>query len=329
MTTDALQTMSLFKAASEIFREEITSKSITCEITFALSGDSGEDHNCLGCNFLSHTQLLGELLEIASEQSLIAYEQWISLACHPINAIWEQMSDVFEMISLPESYKCRNFQTFIRLRKWTNFFKHPKEFGWLVHHPNYCIESLNEANRYTGLEGYLIVDDTFVGEFYSANRAKGLANKFKQHQQTTVVIVPNIQMLMPNLCSEIRKFVDIVTKNPVYFEILRDAATLTDFFEHQWPHEASFRDTEVASEREPVVTCFFNAVEGSGEYSGKLVWSFDEEKSTIGKDTWKRTPYASYERFCADHGHPLTIAEILQVYLYPKDLRAIERASRK
>jgi hypothetical protein len=224
----------LFKEAECRFGSKVQSHNLMCNIYSAYLGPDEKHHNCLGDNFndLSHC-ILAYLGMIAANPGSLEYHDALAILVQLVNSAWERISDVFEMISLPDVYKHRHYKTFIRTRRWANFFKHPKEFAWLVCFPQYCIEgSIEEAAaRADNLKK--VVDDEFVKKYYSAERQKGLAGEFTNYRDKVVVVLPNVVDLIDGICNELHDFVSVVTKNPVYFEILNDKATIVDYYERE------------------------------------------------------------------------------------------------
>jgi len=45
------------------------------------------------------------------------------------------------------------------------------------------------------------------------------------------VVLPHMEQFTNEICDCLTNFVDVVTKNPVYFEILNDKATIIDYFQ--------------------------------------------------------------------------------------------------
>ena len=206
-----------------------------CRIYSTYSGPGNKDHNCLGCNFNEMTDQIARYLRILAEHDeLFTLQHAYSLYFLQLNALWERLTDVFDIVTVPASYRARHYQPFIRARRWANFSKHPKEFGWRAHHPNYTIEGTQHHQDLIASHcDYLFVDDEFVKDFYTCDRATGLAKKFHGHETTVAVVFPNALDLTSGIVDSLINFVNLTTKNPVYFEILNDKATVTDFYAKQ------------------------------------------------------------------------------------------------
>jgi len=150
-----------------------------------------------------------------------------------LNSCWERMTDIFDIISVPDSYRARHFGVFIRARRWANFFKHPKTFGWVVHHPHYTVENTADHQEVTLHRAKMrIVDDEFLKKYYSADckaNAGKLRGEFVGFEHSTVVVLPDVVELTSQVCSCLALFVEIITENPVYVEMLNDTSTIENY----------------------------------------------------------------------------------------------------
>jgi hypothetical protein len=224
-----------FADAHRTFDDGIQSHQLMCRIYTAYAGDGDEHHNCLGCNFNGLTEQISSYLRIITEQdSLFTLSHACELYFLQLNALWERITDVFDIIGVPPAYRVRHYGDFIKARRWANFNKHPKEFGWLVHHPEFTLDgSTHHADLVANSCDYLYVNDEFVKRFYACDRPKGLAKEFETHQTTVVVVYPNLASLTSGIVTSLANFVSAVTDNPVYFEMLNDKATIKDFYRNQ------------------------------------------------------------------------------------------------
>ena len=226
-----------FESARKEFDDRVQRHQLMCQIFQAYAGPGQQNHNCLGCNFDELTAHISNCLKACSEGAQyftlqLAYFMYLQL----LNNSWERITDVFDIISVPEGYRARHYQPLIKMRRWANFFKHPKEFGWLVHHPQYTIEGSPHAATFSSKKNeYRIVDDEFLKKYYTADRSKGLASEFRGLEQKVVVVLPDVAQLTSQVCDCLTNFVEVVTKNPVYHEILNDKATIINYFENQDP----------------------------------------------------------------------------------------------
>ncbi|MEO6810187.1 MAG: hypothetical protein ABI353_13820, partial [Isosphaeraceae bacterium] len=75
-----------------------------------------------------------------------------------------------------------------------------------------------------------LIDDEFLKKYYSAERTKGLAGEFKGRESKVIVLLPNIEIITNDICKCLANFVNVVTENPVYREILNDKSTIVNYY---------------------------------------------------------------------------------------------------
>lgn len=204
-----------------------------CQIHDAFVGEDEKKHNCLGCNLQDVASHVYWYLEcLPSEGAFFNPHYPTSLYLFLLNTLWDRISDILDIIGVPEEYRARHFEPFRRVRRWANFFKHPKEFAWIVHHPSFVFDDSRsfEGRNYSD-DQKLYVDDEFVKEFYSCERQKGLRKRLMAARKDVVVILPNVESLTSGVCDCIHKFVELITKNPAYREILDDKCTIENYYD--------------------------------------------------------------------------------------------------
>lgn len=218
-----------FKNALEIFKKRVTDPKLMCDIFNTYAQPDPSAHNCIGCEMLDGLtgveQLLDALINSPAEIETRNAFKFLLFACNEIN---ERIKDIFELLNLPESTKGRHFTVLKKVRRWTNFFKHPNAFGYLIHHPEYVFENNFDESTNT----LLVVDDSFVEKYWSGENSKGLIKALSMHHEATVVL-PQLDTLMDDFCNSLEKFVEIVTENPVYVEILEDKTTVIGLYDER------------------------------------------------------------------------------------------------
>lgn len=227
---------SAFKETHDLFVEKAYKNAypIMCEIHDAFGGQDGQHHNCLGCNFADSTEQI--LFVFKQHQSYTEIRYSFPLYILSLYLLVERMDEVMNIVSVPEKFREKHFKVFQQIRKWANFIKHPKSFV-LVHHPDYNFENSGfEIEK----EFQETINDQFVTQFYKGQKApedqKKLNKELYQklhNKKGVLVLFPDIRQLTNKLCYSINKFVELVTKNEVYIEILRDEATIENYFEEQ------------------------------------------------------------------------------------------------
>jgi len=224
-----------FAESSEVFDREVQSNQLMCRIHDRFLGPEDAHHNCLGCNFDDLTEQISKYLKVASENTVdFNLHHQFSILALLLNSCWERIADVFEIIGVPDGYRCRHFSPFIRARRWANFFKHPKTFGWVVHHPTYTIENSDHHNELAVDVGKSrFVDGDFLKKYYSADCKKNagkLRGEFIGFERKTVVVLPDLPQFTLEICNCLDQFVRIITENPVYVEMLDDSSTIQNYF---------------------------------------------------------------------------------------------------
>jgi hypothetical protein len=225
-----------FTSARDAFNQNVQSHRLMCRIYARLAGPNDANHNCLGCNFDDLTDQISKYLHVAAENpTQFSLYQLFSIYMLLLNACWERMTDIFEIVGVPEGYRARHFSPFIRARRWANFFKHPKTFGWVVHHPRFVIDGSDEHKALTA-EGtkVRVVNDEFLKKYYTADcksNAGKLRGEFAGFERNMVVVLPAIAQLTFEICGCLDGFVTMITNNPVYVEMLTDTSTIENYFE--------------------------------------------------------------------------------------------------
>jgi hypothetical protein len=224
-----------FAAACDVFDRHVQAERLMCRIFDKFAGPSSKDHNCLGCNFDDLTEQISKYLRMATQNPTgFDLHHLFAMYAQLLNFCWERMTDVFDIIGVPDGYRVRHFAPFIGARRWANFFKHPKTFGWVVHHPHYTIENTTEHQEVTrDLAKVRIVDGEFLKKYYSADckaNAGKLRGEFVGFEQSTVVVLPDVVELTSQVCSCLAQFVKMITENPVYVEMINDTSTIENYF---------------------------------------------------------------------------------------------------
>jgi hypothetical protein len=220
-----------FGSAYRIFYDRVQRDQLMCGIYDCFAEPGSRDHNCLGCNFDDMTEwICSFLLSCKDSNSPYRPEHSFGIYTLLLSLLWERISGVFDIVGVPDSYRVRHFGAFVRARRWANFFKHPKAFAWLVHHPVYTFEGSPDTASFSDDPSYLKVDDGFVKRYYASESAKGLTSQFERHQDTVVVVLPDLEQLTTDICASLERFVSTITESMVYREILDEKSTLVDYF---------------------------------------------------------------------------------------------------
>jgi hypothetical protein len=225
-----------FATAQSVFDADVQSDQLMCRIYDKYAGPGDANHNCLGCNFDDLTDQVSKFLLVASKNTVdFDLHHQFSIYAFLLNTCWERITDVFDILGVPDGYRCRHFAPFIRVRRWANFFKHPKTFGWMVHHPHYSVENSDDHNQLSADVGrHRFIDDEFLKKYYSSDATKNagkLRGEFIGFECSTVVVIPDVAQLTKEICHCLDQFVEIITENPIYVEMLNDTSTIKNFYE--------------------------------------------------------------------------------------------------
>lgn len=220
-----------FETAHRIFYDRIQGDQLMCSIYDVFNEPDSPDHNCLGCNFDEITDQISKFLfTCASNPNLFLPQQSFAIYAMLLNVVWERISDVFEIISLPEGYRVRYFGVLIGIRRWANFFKHPKAFAWMVHHPEYTFEGAEFDKALLTDPSWLKVDSEFLKRYYASEKSRGLTKEFEGRENKVVVVLSDLETLTVQVCDCLDKFIEIITQNQVYHEILDEKATFVNYY---------------------------------------------------------------------------------------------------
>lgn len=226
--TDLLTQREL-KSAFDIYDTEIypNGESIMCSIHDSFNKESEKAHNCIGCNFADYTQLLHSALQTYAEvrYPLEAFSASILYSY----LLVERFEEIFKIIKLPDSYRLKHFQVFGKIKRWTNFLKHPKAFI-MVHHPEYYFES-DVTIEPSDKDNLIVVNQEFIDTYYAGDSNNSKLYSLLTNKKNVYVIFPNLTELITDFCIAQKKFINIISNNEVFREILDGQTSLKDYFE--------------------------------------------------------------------------------------------------
>jgi len=207
---------------AEIFPEQ--GDSVMCSLHDCFDDQSGGDHNCLGCNFSDTTIWIQKYLSRASNFGDI--DEAYTFYLMRLYLFVERAYVIFDIIKLPEEYRCRHFSVFRDVHKWANFTKHPNSFI-LVHHPTYTHDGEASFDR---TKFSLVIDQTFVNEHYSSPTHNKKLWDSLQNKTDVAVMFPNPETLTRGFCAAAKKFIAVVRENEVFREILASRSTYANYY---------------------------------------------------------------------------------------------------
>ncbi len=208
---------------SEIYDFEHYSSNF-CYLNYHMN-ENDSSHNCIACNLnetLSYT-----LDSIRNTPSYAYVEHYYCFVIQSLYLTAERVLSVsksaFQIDEIVDSYP-----TTMQIRKWANFFKHPKSFLF-CHHPDYFIDGFDNDD----LENYdLIIDSTFIEVYYKDGSKNQELKENLENKQNVAVIFPKIDRLFKDFHVELNLFLNDLNDNPELVEELINRATIEDYFEN-------------------------------------------------------------------------------------------------
>ena len=202
-----------------------------CKIYEKLVDERSNEHNCLGCQFMNlHQEIYDNFTQI--NPSGFSIEFYFKTYIFWLYQNVERIYEIFEMInpdsrnSILKTYFEKNFITTKRIKRWTNFIKHPKAFKF-THHPKYFFESdLTDRNN------LIILDTKEIEKFYSGtSKNKELYIKIAK-KENVVVAFPNLVELTKNFCKEFITFTKFICENEIIASALKEETTIANYYGH-------------------------------------------------------------------------------------------------
>jgi hypothetical protein len=190
-------------------------------------------HNCIACNLNESNRrveayLLNYKLYDNPEYSI---SNLIMLLYLQVECILEylkllKLNESF-LLQFDELFLQNKFQTLYKIKRWANFFKHPKAFMF-SHHPIWKYEEF--TNLYKESTD-LIIDTSFVQKYYSdGSKNKELYTKLSNIEYIEVLL-PNPNKLIIEFCEVQLNFYNLIKDNKIVRDIFEDKATIKNYFE--------------------------------------------------------------------------------------------------
>jgi hypothetical protein len=195
-----------------------------CDIHSVFGSLAGPRHNCLGCNFAETTTWLRNFLK--RHDQFESVEEAFNDYFLKMYLLVERVYVIFDIISLPKEYRFRHFSVLQDVHKWANFIKHPQAF-LLAHHP---VRSREGAPGFDSSQYKPVIDQAFVQEYYSGPDNNRKLTQLLRNCTTAAVMYPDPVKVIQRFCDALDLFVDVITKNPVYRDVLADRTTYDSYF---------------------------------------------------------------------------------------------------
>jgi hypothetical protein len=134
------------------------------------------------------------------------------------------MQEILKLISFPEEIKNQKFPKFLLVKRWANFFKHPKAF-FLTHHAQYD-QAPQGGNE-------VVIDDAFINRYYSGDKKNKELYERLTNKADVLVLLPDLVALTKGIGQELAYLSDVIRSNPIYGEILVNKSVLEEYYSGQ------------------------------------------------------------------------------------------------
>lgn len=170
-------------------------------------------HNCIGCNLhegsISIKLFLKNHIAYPSVRHyLMLYSLVFYIQAERIVTINDEMSD--------KQNDWSEFPNLQRIKRWANFFKHPKSYMFL-HHAGYHISTDPERPNFS-IDG--ILDDDFIQKYYSGNKQNEVLHSKLANQQKHKVFFPDLLEFTKSMCTEFDHFFAKIASNQEFINRL-------------------------------------------------------------------------------------------------------------
>jgi hypothetical protein len=119
----------------------------------------------------------------------------------------------------------------------------------MVHHPKHTFEESEHSQAFLADPGWLKVNDEFVKRYYASETSKGLTKQFEGKEIQVVVVLPDLKALTTDICGSLDKFIEIITQNQVYQEILDEKSTFVGYLSRVESGQVSPPNTSLPADR--------------------------------------------------------------------------------
>ena len=188
-------------------------------------------HNCIACNLqdgnLKIYKFLNELETVQTSEE-IEYASTIFYLLLYLQI--EKFHTIFKFIGITFDYVEQNWETFIQIRKWANFIKHPKGFLF-THHPTFIYEDNTTILSLKSNNINQLISYEEIKKFYTRETDDGFKNTIKElgNKKNIIVVLPCPLRIMTEYCKINREFCDKIGENPHFKEILKKHSTIEDY----------------------------------------------------------------------------------------------------
>lgn len=174
-----------------------------CQLMSIFNED--DKHCAIFCNLADDFLELEEFLSISDNIYRNPFKTYALL----LNSIVEKINIIKTIIDYKE-----NFNNLTKIRRWANFFKHPKSFLF-IHHPIFVYnqDSENASNR-------LFIDTEFISTYYKNNDHDAELKSMLTNKLEIEVLIPDLKELTQGFCNDINRLINVIKDNKDYIDKL-------------------------------------------------------------------------------------------------------------
>lgn len=193
-------------------------------------GDHQANHVCLACNLSESLAKIERFLSDSSrldESSSENIEYLFTVYILLLYLSTEKLHTIFKVIGITWDYVEENWNVLVEIRKWANFFKHPKGFLF-THHLQFVFET---SARTDFQKNSFELGYEFVQKFYFREDER----KFRQtlteigNKDNITVILPCPERLALEFIEVCKQFSQKIKDNEHFQTILKSHALSNEF----------------------------------------------------------------------------------------------------
>ncbi|MDF2188697.1 hypothetical protein [Paraflavitalea sp. CAU 1676] len=210
---------------------QVHGQSRACKVYQTLTDGDESRQDCIGENF-------NQLIQKVKDNWFARDAHWDLDYYFFTYIFWlylfvERYEIIFEVINrdgkskLFNDFKQHNFKTLLKITKWANFIKHPKEFLF-THWPQYYVESEPGIKL---KKGDLKIDTAFIFKHYTSE--KNERPVVLENNSSVFVEIPNLESLTSDFCKEMNIFFDFICCNKVVADFLKKKSTIENHYYYE------------------------------------------------------------------------------------------------
>jgi len=166
-------------------------------------------HNCIGCNI--HEGATSIKLFLKNHEGYPSVRHYLMLYSLTFYILAERIVTINDEMSGKKN-DWSDFPNLRRIKRWANFFKHPKSYMFL-HHATYHLSTDPDQPNFL-IDG--IIDDNFVQEYYGGNSENEKLHSLIANKRRHKVFFPDLIEFTKSMCGEFDSFFNSIHSNPEF-----------------------------------------------------------------------------------------------------------------